>query len=67
MNVKNMKILVVDSNSLKVIDIIKECVYESSLFDENKLKSIECILNNVDQLYCDNTKVKKYVKKKRKI
>lgn len=66
MNVKDMKILAVNSNSKKVLDAIKECISElDSLEIDDKLNYAEEYLKNIDQLDYDNKKVKKFLKRNR--
>ena len=64
MNVKDMKILSVNSNSKKVLDSIKECISELDPLEiDDKLNYAEEYLKNIDQLDYDNKKVKKFLKK----
>lgn len=66
MNVKDMKILAVNSNSKKILDAIKECISElDSLEIDDKLNYAEEYLKNIDQLDYDNKKVKKFLKRNR--
>lgn len=66
MNVKDMKILVVNSNSKKVLDAIKECISELDPLEiDDKLNYAEEYLKNIDQLDYDNKKVKKFLKRNR--
>lgn len=66
MNVKDMKILAVNSNSKKVLDAIKECISELDPLEiDDKLNYAEEYLKNIDQLDYDNKKVKKFLKRNR--
>lgn len=62
---KDMKVLAINSNSIKVLDAIKECISENIQFEiDDKLNIAEKKFKKIDQLDCGNKKTKKFMKKK---
>ena len=64
MKKKDMKILAINSNSIKVLDAIKECISENIQFEIDDKLNIAKKFKKIDQLDCGNKKTKKFVKKK---